>query len=198
MRSDYCNALGALYMGLPMEMSQKIKLIQNAAAHMLMRANWYDNVSLVLWELHWLPIIFSTQFKMPALTYNALNHLGPGYLKDWLCQYLPTYVHLGVPSAKEIQLVGTRKRAFLVVAPILLRSVLLHLFPLFKNLLRWSFSNKSFNENLPPGGWIIGGCFIYVLVWKLRVFYSFYILFWILIGMETTLRLPMATIRQGF
>lgn len=35
-----------------------------------------------LQELHWLPMVFQTQFKMPVFIVKALNGLSPGYLKD--------------------------------------------------------------------------------------------------------------------
>lgn len=41
----------------------------------------------MLWDLHWLPIIFCAQLKVLVLTYGALYGLGPGYLKECLLQY---------------------------------------------------------------------------------------------------------------
>lgn len=40
------------------------------------------HVSPHLWELYWLPICFPFQLKILVITFNALQGLGPDYLKD--------------------------------------------------------------------------------------------------------------------
>lgn len=62
--------------------------------------------------------------KVLVLTHKILNGLGPEYMKDHLHCYFPSHmlcssekVLLVAPSAKEVQLAGTQKKAFSVVTP---------------------------------------------------------------------------------
>jgi len=52
-RLDYCNALMG---GCPAHITNKLQLVQNAAARVLTRARKYDHISPVLSTLHWLPM----------------------------------------------------------------------------------------------------------------------------------------------
>nr|XP_060636643.1 uncharacterized protein LOC132778050 isoform X4 [Anolis sagrei ordinatus] len=116
-RLDYCNAL---YVRL----SWKFNILQRAAARWLPRAPYRERSSLLFKELHWLPFIYRTQFKMQVLTDKALNGLGPAYLRDRISVYEPTQSLrssredlISIPPASQQQLVGTRERAFSVEAP---------------------------------------------------------------------------------
>lgn len=73
--------------------------------------------------LHWLPTCFQVQFKVLIVTFKALHELGPGYLMYHL---LPVSIcpiwsgsmgMLWVPSAKEYQLVETRRCSFSAIIP---------------------------------------------------------------------------------
>uniref|UniRef100_A0A803TEE6 Reverse transcriptase domain-containing protein n=1 Tax=Anolis carolinensis TaxID=28377 RepID=A0A803TEE6_ANOCA len=77
-RLDYCNAL---YIGLPLSVIRKLKLVQNAAAHLLagVLARW--RITPILKQLHWLPIENRITFKILVLTFKALHGLGPVYLR---------------------------------------------------------------------------------------------------------------------
>lgn len=60
-RLGYCNSL---CMGLPLEAAQKLQLIKNTAASMLMTASKFDHGTPILHELNWLPVAFRSQFKV--------------------------------------------------------------------------------------------------------------------------------------
>ena len=54
-RLDYCNAL---YVGLPLNVTRKLQLIQNAAARLVTGSGCQDHITLVLKDIHWLPLCF--------------------------------------------------------------------------------------------------------------------------------------------
>ncbi|KAF7242518.1 LINE-1 retrotransposable element ORF2 protein [Varanus komodoensis] len=106
-RLDFCNAL---YVGLHLKMVRILQLVQNRAARLLTGTGRYVHMTPVLRQLHWLPIEVQAQFKVLVMTYKALNGLGPGYLKERLHPYMPTFplrslgeALLREPSVKEIR-----------------------------------------------------------------------------------------------
>ncbi|KAF7249630.1 putative RNA-directed DNA polymerase from transposon BS [Varanus komodoensis] len=106
-RLDFCDAL---YVGLPLKTVQILQLVQNRAARLLTGTGRYVHMTPVLRQLHWLPIEVRAQFKVSVMTYKALNGLGPGYLKEHLCPYVPARplrsageALLREPSVKEIR-----------------------------------------------------------------------------------------------
>jgi len=64
-RLDYCNSLR---LSCPKNSLKSLHLIQNAAVRVLMRTNRRDHISPVLATLHWLPLKFIIEFKIPLLT----------------------------------------------------------------------------------------------------------------------------------
>ncbi|KAF7246446.1 AT-rich interactive domain-containing protein 2 [Varanus komodoensis] len=126
-RLDFRNAL---YVGLPLKTVRTLQLVQNRAARLLTGTGRYAHMTPVLHQLHWLPIEARAQFKVLIMTYKALNGLGPGYLNERLCLYMPDRPLrsageslLQEPSMKEIRRVSTRRRAFSAVAPNLWNSL---------------------------------------------------------------------------
>lgn len=97
-------------MRLPLE---KLQLVHNAVACMLMGANQDDHVLPILWEVHWLPIIVHAKIKGLVLTYKVVNSLGPECLKNCLCWYLPTRVMhsaIGNPTSQRSVASGYPKK----------------------------------------------------------------------------------------
>ena len=61
----------------------------NFAAWLLSNTKRREHISPVT-ALHWLPVIYRTDFKVLLLTYKALNGEGPSYISNTLFNYTPT------------------------------------------------------------------------------------------------------------
>lgn len=71
-----CHCHNTLYMGLYVEPTQKLKLMQNAVTRLLSSVSCWEHITLMCWDLHSLPI----RFWRLVLTYKAINGLVPSHL----------------------------------------------------------------------------------------------------------------------
>jgi len=78
-RLDYCNSL--LY-GIGEGLLTKLQTVLNAAAHVVTGTRKFDRVTLVLHQLHWLPVRQRITFKLVMITFKCLHGLPPSYLAD--------------------------------------------------------------------------------------------------------------------
>ncbi|XP_077788962.1 uncharacterized protein LOC114600407 [Podarcis muralis] len=154
---DYCNAL---FVGLPLKVTQKLQLIQIAAARLVTGSGRQDHITPVLKDLHWLPVCFRAQFKVLVLTFKALKGLSPVYLKERLHPRRSTRTLrcsakglLAVPSLREAKSQGTRQRAFTVVAPALWNALPsdvkeINNYPTFRRHLKAALFKEVFNDDV--------------------------------------------------
>ena len=80
-RLDYCNSL---LLNLPTSQIARLQRIQNKAARLVTRTSMRELITLVLKELHWLPIDRRVVYKVLVITYKALHGLAPVYLAELL------------------------------------------------------------------------------------------------------------------
>ena len=83
---DFCNSL--LY-GLTKQTIKQLQHIQNAAARMVALTPKHEHISLVLQELHWLPVEQCVVFKILLMTFKCVNGIAPSYLSDLVTRYIP-------------------------------------------------------------------------------------------------------------
>ena len=55
----------------------------------MLRVPLRSSSSILLHELHWLPVNFRIEFKLACLTYKAFNTSTPPYLQSLLTPYIP-------------------------------------------------------------------------------------------------------------
>ena len=82
----YCNSL---LTGIPTSLMSRLKMVQHQAAHLIFRSSGHQSVTVLMKDLHWLPVTSPVLFKVLVLVYKCRNVLGPGYLTSMLSAYTP-------------------------------------------------------------------------------------------------------------
>jgi len=80
-RLDYCNSL---LVGPADCVIQKLQ-VQNAAAWLITGTRKFDHITLIMQDLHWLPVHQRIKYKIVMLVNKCLRGLAPPYLAE-LCQ----------------------------------------------------------------------------------------------------------------
>ena len=98
---DYVNSL--LY-GISEGLLDKLQRIQNNAARLVYRKKKFDHVTLLMKELHWLPVRQRIEFKINLITCKAKNNLAPGYISDMTEPYNRPKLNMTLRSSKQNRL----------------------------------------------------------------------------------------------
>ena len=83
-RLYYCNSL---LLNLPTSQIARLQRIQNKAARLVTQTSMRELITLVLKELHWLPIDRRIVYKVLVITYKAFHGLAPVYLAELLAPW---------------------------------------------------------------------------------------------------------------
>ena len=84
---DHCISL--LY-NVPKSVIKKHQSVQNVAARLITRSRKCDHITLILFDLHWLPVSERIKFKILLLTFKARPQQSPTYILDLITHYLPS------------------------------------------------------------------------------------------------------------
>ena len=74
-RLDYCNSL---LTGIPTSLMSWLEMVQHRAARLIFRSSRHQSVTVLMKDLHWLPVTSCVLFKVLVLVYKCRNGLGPG------------------------------------------------------------------------------------------------------------------------
>ena len=115
-----CN--NALLFKISKFLQNKLQLVQNNAARLIVQKRKHESIQQTRKDLHWLPIEFRIQYKINLLTFKCLNNLAPIYLKELLHPCEPKRVlrsaDKGYLKENKTQTVAG-DRAFCNAAPVL-------------------------------------------------------------------------------
>ncbi len=125
---------------------QRLQVVQNNAARVIVNIWNSDHITPVIKNLHWLPIRERIQFKILTLVHKCLLGLAPPYLSELIKVYMPGKnlrskdrgIVLKVPKTK---LVTGGDRMYSTLGPILWNSLPAH-------LRRADISHESFRKSL--------------------------------------------------
>ena len=83
------DTMNSLLYDLPDYLVNKLQLLQNNAARLIMRQRKSCHITPYLFYLHWLPIDFRIKYKILLIVYKCLHGEGPSYLSSLLQEYCP-------------------------------------------------------------------------------------------------------------
>ena len=75
--------------GLPRCLTNRIQRCQNVAARIVTCEKCACHVTPILRVLHWLPVLYTVQFKILLHVYRALHGMSPSYISERLHSYTP-------------------------------------------------------------------------------------------------------------
>ena len=150
---DYCNCL---FYNMSTENVNKLQLVQNHAARIIKKAPKTSSASLILKELHWLPIKFRVSFKIAVIVFKSLNNENfPSYISELLTIYTPSRTLRSLDKCFLVKplmkLSSFGHRSFIYAAPEVWNELPFDIrsctsFPLFKKKLKTFYFRNAFNQ----------------------------------------------------
>ena len=82
--SSKLDNMNSLLVGVPDVVLNKLQLLQNNAARLVLRKRKRDHVTPMLRLLHWLPVRSRIKFKICLLAFKAIHGLAPRYISQMI------------------------------------------------------------------------------------------------------------------
>ena len=68
----------------------QLQKMQNTAARLILRRNRHSSATMMLHELHWLPIQKRVMYKLHLMVYKSQHDMVPDYITAHLLDYTPS------------------------------------------------------------------------------------------------------------
>ena len=81
---DYCNNV---LFGLPVNLTQRLQTVQNAAARLIFRIRLSEHITPALISLHWMRVPERIYFKLAVMTYRSIYGTSPSYLQSCFTRF---------------------------------------------------------------------------------------------------------------
>ena len=136
----------------------KLQLVQNNAARLIMKERRNDHITPTLIKLHWLPMKYRIKYKVLLLVYKCVIGQAPPYLASLIPPYIPGYSGLRSASSQQREKQRTTRkygdRAFSNSGPSLWNEIPLELksspsLEIFKKDLKTHLFKIAYREYLP-------------------------------------------------
>ena len=112
--------MNSLLFKIPNYQIDRLQLVQNNMARLVMKEKRSCSITPLLIHLHWLPVKFRIEYKILLIVYKCLHGEGPSYLVSLLKRYYQTY-SLRSSNQNLLEETLTRRkfgdRAFSVAGP---------------------------------------------------------------------------------
>ena len=144
--------MNSLLFDIPNYQINKLQLVQNNAARLVLKQRKSCHITPHLIYLHWLPVKYRIEYKILLLVYKCLHGRGPSYLSSLLKEYCPQRA-LRSSSLSLLIEPKTRQRygdrAFSVAGPKLWNALPEHIrtsnsVNIFKTALKTFYFKKAF------------------------------------------------------
>ena len=107
--------------GITSDQINRLQRVQNCSARLIAKKRKHEHITPILTELHWLPLEFRIQYKLPVFAFHHFEGTLPPYLSSVLHIYQPPRV-LRSSSEKllkipRVNLKSAGERSFHFAAP---------------------------------------------------------------------------------
>ena len=84
---------------------------QNTAARLILRRNRRSSATMMLHELHWLPIKKRVMYKLVLMVYKSQQDMVPDYIAAHLLDYTPSRFFLRSSEDKQLVVIKTHSHS---------------------------------------------------------------------------------------
>ena len=104
---DYANAI---FVNLTNSSIYPMQQIQNQAAKLIMKKHQLDTPTIIMMQLHWLPIRFRCEYKMLLLVYRCIKGQAPEHLQQKLLLRNPAQMMCSATECNFLQIPYNRRK----------------------------------------------------------------------------------------